>query len=194
MARGKRADAQRFMDLVAPLERKVYFTCLHLMTNREDAEDCAQDALQKAYERFHTFRGDSLFSTWLYTLTTRVCMDALRKRREIYSLDLLLEEGFEVSSDEAELYLQLEEKERKAALREGIKQLPPDFRAALVLVDLQGLPYQEAALALDVPEGTVKSRVNRARKALYKILLENRELFLGDARLNDERRERNELS
>ncbi|NLX83448.1 MAG: sigma-70 family RNA polymerase sigma factor [Clostridiales bacterium] len=192
MARGK-ADPQRFMELVAPLERKVYFTCLHLMTNREDAEDCAQDALQKAFERFHTFKGQSQFSTWLYTLTTRVCMDALRKRREVYSLDLMREEGFEVSSTEAEMYLQLEEKERRAMLREGIKQLPPDFRAALVLVDLQGMPYAEAAQALHVPEGTVKSRVNRARKALYNILMENRELFMGDQRLNDERRKSHDL-
>lgn len=189
MAAKPRADAQRFEELVLPLEKKVYFTCLHLMRNREDAEDCAQEALMKAFRSFHTFREQSSFSTWLYTITTRVCLDALRRRREVYSLDLMREEGFEIPSDGAEMYLQLEEAERKAALSSGIQELPPDFRAALVLADLQGLPYQEAAQALGVPEGTVKSRVSRARKALYRILLSKRELFEQPERLNGERRE-----
>ena len=188
MAAKQTADARRFEELVIPLERKVYFTCLHLMRNREDAEDCAQEALLKAYRSFHTFKEQSAFSTWLYTITTRVCLDALRRRREVFSLDLLREEGFEIPTDEAENYLRLEEQERKAALNAGIGELPPDFRAALVLVDLQGLPYQEAAQALGVPEGTVKSRVSRARKALYNILLNKRELFDQPERLNGERR------
>lgn len=189
MAAKHKTDAQRFEELVIPLEKKVYYTCLQLMRNREDAEDCAQEALLKAFRNFHTFRAEAQFSTWLYTIVTRVCMDALRRRREIYSLDLLREEGFEIPSDEAEMYLKLEEAERKAALTAGIQELPPDFRAALVLVDLQGLPYQEAAQALGVPEGTVKSRVSRARKALYNILLTKRELFPQNHRLNGERRE-----
>ena len=92
-----------------------------------------------------------------------------------------------------EAYLLLEEKERKAALKEALKELPVDFRAALVLVDLQGLKYQEAAQALDIPEGTAKSRVARARGMLKKILLTRRELFTGEGRLNDERRNRHDL-
>jgi len=67
--------------------------------------------------------------------------------------------------------------------------LPADFRAAVVLVDLQGLPYREAARALDIPEGTLKSRVSRARNTLYKILLKHGELFLAEDRLSGERRD-----
>ncbi len=189
MAAKPRADAQRFEELVLPLEKKVYFTCLHLMRNREDAEDCAQEALMKAFRSFHTFKEQSSFSTWLYTITTRVCLDALRRRREVYSLDLMREEGFEIPSDGAEMYLQLEEAERKAALSSGIQELPPDFRAALVLVDLQGLPYQEAAQALGVPEGTVKSRIFTLKKKLRALMGEEEELFEQPERLNGERRE-----
>ena len=186
--------AARFERLVAPHERQVYFTCLSFMGTREDAEDCAQEALLKAYRKMDSFKGQSQFSTWLYTLVSRVCLDALRKRREVVSLDVLREEGFEPQDEEAEAFLQLEQKERKAAVREALAKLPVDFRAALILVDLQGLPYREAAAALEVPEGTLKSRVNRGRKALYKLLLYSRELFDTDSRQNGERREAHELS
>ena len=184
---------ERFEQLVTPLEKQVYFTCFHMMGNREDAEDCAQEALLKACRNLDSFRNQSRFSTWLYTLVTRVCLDALRKKKNEYSLDLLREEGFEPASEEAEAYLQLEEKERKMILKKAVSQLPLDFRAAVVLVDLQGLPYQEASEALGVPEGTLKSRVSRARKALYQILVSQGELFTPGTRLNDERRQRHEL-
>lgn len=186
--------AARFERLVAPHERQVYFTCLSFMGNREDAEDCAQEALLKAYRKMDSFKGESLFSTWLYTLVSRVCLDALRKRREVLSLDVLREEGYEPADEDAEAFLQLEQKERKAAVRQALRQLPVDFRAALILVDLQGLPYQEAASALGVPEGTLKSRVNRGRKALYRLLIGSRELLGDESRLNGERREAHELS
>lgn len=190
---GVRADAQntaaRFEALAAPLERQVYFTCLGMMGHPQDAEDCAQEAMLKAYRGFAGFRGDAQFSTWLYAIATRTCLDALRKRREVYSLDLLREDGVEPVFEGPDAYSQLETKERKAALKAAIAKLPPDFRAALVLTDLQGLPYQEAALALDIPLGTVKSRVNRARNALRIQLSDLGELFGTVERLNDERRE-----
>lgn len=186
----KRADPEKFEQLILPLEKKVYFTCLQLMGNREDAEDCAQEALLKAYRNFSSFKGQSKFSTWLYTVVTRVCLDALRRRKEVFSLDEMLEEGYEPSSGEAEAYLKLEEKERKALLQEALREIPPDFRLALVMIDLQGLSYQETAGILSLPEGTVKSRLYRARKMLQGLLMKNRELFLSEPRLNDERRER----
>ena len=85
-------NAQAFEAAVAPYERQVYFTCLRIMGNPQDAEDCAQEAMLKAYHAFAGFRGDSKASTWLYTIATRCCMDALRRRREVVSLDSL--DGF----------------------------------------------------------------------------------------------------
>lgn len=189
----KRADPEKFEQMILPLERQVYFTCLQIMGNREDAEDCAQEALLKAYRNFSSFKGQSKFSTWLYTLVSRVCLDALRRRREVFSLDEMLEEGYEPSSGEAEAYLKLEEKERKALLHQALREVPPDFRLPLVMIDLQGLSYQETAGILSLPEGTVKSRLYRARKMLQGLLIKNRELFQPEPRLNDERRERHGL-
>ena len=185
--------AQRFMQLVSPLEKKVYFTCLRMMGNREDAEDCAQEALLKAYGAFSTFRGEARFSTWLYTLMMRTCLDALRRRKDDVSLDALREEGYEPVGEAAEAYLKLEQEERRAALIAALNTLPADFRAVMVLLDLQGLTCREVARVLDVPEGTVKSRASRARRALYRELSNNRELFADELRHNDERRSRNDL-
>ena len=187
------SGAQRFMRLVSLLEKKVYFTCLRMMGNREDAEDCAQEALLKAYGAFSTFRGEARFSTWLYTLVMRTCLDALRRRKDDVSLDALREEGYEPVGETAEAYLKLEQEERRAALIAALNTLPADFRAVMVLLDLQGLTCREAARVLDVPEGTVKSRASRARRALYRELSNNRELFADEERHNDERRSRNDL-
>ena len=187
------SGAQRFMRLVSLLEKKFYFTCLRMMGNREDAEDCAQEALLKAYGAFSTFRGEARFSTWLYTLVMRTCLDALRRRKDDVSLDALREEGYEPVGETAEAYLKLEQEERRAALIAALNTLPADFRAVMVLLDLQGLTCREAARVLDVPEGTVKSRASRARRALYRELSNNRELFADELRHNDERRSRNDL-
>ena len=187
------SGAQRFMRLVSLLEKKVYFTCLRMMGNREDAEDCAQEALLKAYGAFSTFRGEARFSTWLYTLVMRTCLDALRRRKDDVSLDALREEGYEPAGEAAEAYLKLEQEERRAALIAALNTLPADFRAVMVLLDLQGLTCREVARVLDVPEGTVKSRASRARRALYRELSNNRELFADELRHNDERRSRNDL-
>jgi len=187
------SGAQRFMQLVAPLEKKVYFTCLRMMGNREDAEDCAQEALLKAYGAFSTFRGEARFSNWLYTLMMRTCLDALRRRKDDVSLDALREEGYEPAGEAAEAYLKLEQEERRAALIAALNTLPADFRAVMVLLDLQGLTCREAARVLDIPEGTVKSRASRARRALYRELSRQKELFTEKTRHNDERRSHNDL-
>lgn len=187
-----RTDPAVFEREIAPLERQVYFTCLSLMGNKEDAEDCAQEAMLKAYKSFHTFRGQSKLSTWLFTLVTRVCLDSLRKRKEVFSLDALLEEGYEPVSEDVEAYQLLEASERKALLNQALKEVPPDFRLVLVMVDLQNLSYQDAAQVLSLPEGTVKSRLYRGRKILRSLLLKNRELFTDEPRHNGERRETHE--
>jgi RNA polymerase sigma-70 factor (ECF subfamily) len=180
--------ADRFEQLAAPLEKQIYFSCLSMMGNREDAEDCAQDAMLRAYRALDSFRGDSSFLTWLYAIAVRACLDALRKRKETFSLDFMREEGWDIPDTAPDAYLQLEEKERRRILKAAIALLPPDFRGPQVLVDLQGLSYQEAAEALGLPLGTLKSRVHRARQALYKSLCESRELLDIVPRPIDERR------
>ena len=182
-------SSQTFEKLVAPCERQVYFTCLGMMGNAQDAQDCAQETMLKAFLGFAGFKGEAKVSTWLYSIATRCCTDALRRRHETISLEQLQEDGFDPPGDAPSPYLQLEAGERKRLLREALQQLPCEHRQPIVLCDLQGLSYEEAAQALDLPLGTVKSRLNRARASLKNTLSKNAELFSLKTRPTDERRE-----
>jgi RNA polymerase sigma-70 factor (ECF subfamily) len=107
-----------------------------------------------------------------------LCTDALRKRRDAVSLDALREEqGFDVPDAAPTAYARLEEHERLRLLREGLSLLPADMREMIVLRDVQGKSYEEIGEILDVPLGTVKSRVSRAREKLSVILKKSSELF-----------------
>lgn len=187
--RSKQEAISAFEAAVAPHERQVYFTCLHMMGNREDAEDCAQEAMLKAFRGFSRFQGRSKVSTWLYSIATNVCLDALRKRKDTLSLDAMREAGWETADGAPEAYERLEASERKRLIKEALGEMPAEFRAALTLVDLQGLSYQDAAEALGLPLGTVKSRLSRARNLLMLSLSRQPELFGADLRHNGERRE-----
>lgn len=174
----KRKEAERFEALAAGEERRVYAACYHMMGNREDALDCAQETMLRAYRAFSAFRGEAQFSTWITRIAMNVCTDALRKRRDAVSLDALREEqGFDPKDQGLEVYAQLEEKERKRLLKEALSLLPAEMRRMIVLRDVQGLSYDEVAKILDMPLGTVKSRISRAREKLAAILKKSSELF-----------------
>lgn len=179
LARAKKGDPQAFEALVTPYERQVYFTCLKLMGDPQSAEDCAQEAMLRAFRSLKQYRGESAFSTWMYKVAYSACLDAMRKqkRRPQESLDTLTEAGFTPPSHEAGPYEALEKKERLAVLRAAIAALPEDLRQTLVLSQLENLSYEEVAAMTGVALGTVKSRVNRAREKLKQILTESRELF-----------------
>ena len=174
----KKQTAEHFERLAGECENKVYALCYHMMGNREDALDCAQETMLRAFRAFDSFRRDAQFSTWISRIASNVCVDALRKRREVYSLDGMQEDtGFDVQDDSPGVYAQLEEKERKRLLREGLQALHPEMRQMIILRDVQGLSYDEVAEALQLPLGTVKSRISRAREKLSAILRESSELF-----------------
>ena len=174
----KKKKAERFERLAAESERQVYSVCFHMMGSREDAQDCAQEAMLRAFRAFDTFRQDASFSTWLTRIAMNVCTDALRKRRDAVSLDALREDqGFDVPDAAPTAYARLEEKERLRLLREGLSLLPPDMRQMIVLRDMQGKSYEEIGEILELPLGTVKSRVSRAREKLSVILKKSSELF-----------------
>ena len=174
----RKRDTGQFERLAAESERQVYSVCFHMMGNREDAQDCAQEAMLRAFRAFDTFRRDASFSTWITRIAMNVCTDALRRRRDAVSLDSLREDqGFDVPDTAPTAYARLEEKERLRLLREGLSQLPPDLRQMIVLRDMQGKSYEEIARILEVPLGTVKSRVSRAREKLAAILKKSLELF-----------------
>ena len=174
----RKQNAEQFERLAGENERQVYAVCYHMMGNREDAQDCAQEAMLRAFRAFDSFRQDASFSTWITRIAMNVCTDALRKRRDAVSLDALrVEQGFDVPDAAPTAYARLEEKERLRLLREGLSLLPPDMRQMIVLRDMQGKSYEEIGEILELPLGTVKSRVSRAREKLSVILKKSSELF-----------------
>jgi RNA polymerase sigma-70 factor (ECF subfamily) len=162
-------DAEAFTTLVRRHEARVYRLCLRLIGNADDAADAAQDALVMVARKLDTFRGDARFTTWLHRVTMNVCHDHLRaakRRPAVLRLDDEQPErelGEPVADHASAVAAQ---RDVAAALR----LVPQEFRAALVLADVQDLPYDEIADVLDVPVGTVKSRVHRGRIALARAM------------------------
>lgn len=178
-----------FEDMASRAEKQVYRTCLHMMGNAADAEDCAQETMLKAYRAFDSFRGDASFATWITRIAINVCKDALRKRREVVSLEALREEkGFDPPDGQKSAYTRLEEKERLHLLRQGLLQMPSEARQLIVLRDFRNLSYEEIAQTLQLPIGTVKSRISRAREKLVQYLKNHSELFSSDSVQRNERR------
>lgn len=162
----------QFLDEHAPL---VYNLALRLVGNPSDAEDLAQDALIRALKALPQFRGESSLSTWVYRITVNTWKNRVRseKRRGLWkmiSLNLFTgdeqDEEPAFKADDAPLDSGLETSERGGLVQKALLELDEDSRAVLVLRELQGQSYQEIAQALGVPEGTVKSRLSRAREAL----------------------------
>ena len=181
--RAKRGDQSAFERLVLDNQNRVYSLALRLVNDREEAADLAQEAFVKAWQGLPSFQGESSFATWIYRLTTNVCIDWLRrqKRREGVEPSVSLddeESGWAEPADrDSDPPLLLERSERGKALARGLDRLPDWQRRALVLRELSGLSYQEIGQALDIDLGTVKSRIARARLNLRKILLEDGNFF-----------------
>lgn len=174
----KKQETEQFERLAGESERQVYAVCWHMMGNRLDAEDCAQETMLRAFKAFGSFRRDASFSTWITRIAMNVCTDALRKRRPNTSLDAMRDEtNFDVPDTAPTAYAQLEQKERIRLLREGLDQLPEDMRKMIILRDMRGMSYDDISQTLDIPLGTVKSRVSRAREKLCAILQKSSELF-----------------
>ncbi len=171
------AVADRFEALAAEREKMVYGVCYHMLGNREDALDCAQEAMLRAFRAFPRFRGEASFATWIDRIAVNTCLDFIRKRKNTVSLDALREEGIELKDAGIGAYAALERKERMAALRAGLQALPEDMRAVVIMRDVRGMRYDEIGEALCLPEGTVKSRISRAREKLIAYLRNHAELF-----------------
>ena len=170
-------EVNAFEDLVAAYEKNVYNLALRMTGNAQDAEDMAQEAFIKAYNSLSHFRGDSKFSVWLYRIVSNVCLDFLRRqnRRPASSLSQEDDDGEEVQLDVPDESqspeLLLERQLTREAVQRGLQALSEEQRQILLLREIQGLSYEEIAQTLDLEEGTVKSRIFRARKKLCAFLL-----------------------
>lgn len=176
VARVRDGDGDAFEKLMLENQTKVYNLALRMVGNEEDAFDMSQEAFIKAYNSILCFRGDCRFSVWLYRLTTNVCLDFLRSagRRSHSSLsyedDGDEEKELEIPDERFSPENEVEKRELREAVNRGLMKLPKDYRAILLLREIDGLSYEEIGQALDLEEGTVKSRIFRARKKLCAIL------------------------
>lgn len=175
ISQAAQGDTQAFAHLVERYETVVYHQALRLVGNREDAADVTQEVFWKAWRALPTFRRESSFSTWLYRLTDNACLDLLRrekKRRGDASLDdeesLSLAQQLPHPGPSPQEHL--ERGERMTALEQGLQQLSQEHRRILVLREINGLSYQEIGTILGLSDGTVKSRLARARLALANYL------------------------
>ena len=182
--KAKSGDIEAFEQLIISCEKKVFNIAYRMIGNYDDANELAQEVFIKAFRSIKNFKGDSLFSTWIYKITANVCLDELRKRKNknIVSLDqdIELNDGDvkrQISDNAPSPDMEVESKEIKTIVNESIQQLPDDYKSVIILRDIQGFSYDEISKIVNCPEGTVKSRLNRARQALKKILQGRKELF-----------------
>lgn len=182
--RAKKGDETAFEVLVTDNEKRIYNLCRRLTGNPEDAAELTQEAFLNAWRGLSRFQGESSFSTWLYRLASNACIDFLRKekRRQNLSMTVSLDDEEEARQVELpdERYApeqELERTEVRQAVAAGLERLTPEHRQVLVMREINGLSYAEIGAVLGLEEGTVKSRIARARNALRKVLTERGNFF-----------------
>ena len=169
-------DSDAFAVMMDLYQKQVYNLALRTVGNPEDAADMTQEAFLRAYRAIGSFRGDSKLSVWLYRLTQNVCIDFLRSKGRKPTVSLTVEneadevQELDVADDRFDPEEQYQRKALRDAVRRGLDSLPEEYRAILVLREINGLSYAEIGEQLQLEEGTVKSRLFRARKKLCEFL------------------------
>ena len=169
-------DRNAYEALVLANQKNVYNLALKMTNSGEDALDISQDAFFKAYRQLGSFRGESRFSVWLYRLTYNLCVDLLRKKPHSATIPLsYTDEDGGVHELEIPDMRDLPEdhalhRETQETIAGSINELNPLHKEILVMREVTGMNYREIADTLDLSEGTVKSRLARARLSLANIL------------------------
>lgn len=174
----RQGDLDAFDKLVRLYEKQVYNVALRFVGSPEDAFDISQETFLRVFRSLSGFKGNSAFSTWIFRVESNICIDYARKesRRRRH------ERSFVVDTDDGEVVLEVpdiryspENASEKAmlaeALRECMKRLSPEHRQVLSLREASGMSYAEIAETLGIEEGTVKSRIARARETLRSLLI-----------------------
>jgi RNA polymerase sigma-70 factor (ECF subfamily) len=158
-------DAPAFEELVMTYQHRVFGVALRMLGNRAEAEEVAQEAFVRAHRAIGEFRGDAKLSTWLYAITSRLCLNRLAsgERRLTRQGEAAL---LRLSDAGPRPDAALERRELETALGRAIAELPEDRRIVVVLRDIEGLSYEEIAQVLELELGTVRSRLHRARADL----------------------------
>ena len=155
-------DHDAFEEIMRAHENRVFSVCLRITGDREMALDATQETFLTVFRKARQFRGKAAVGTWIYRIAVNTCYDVLRKqkRRPSEPLPDHLDPGDQSALDAVEAA------GLRPGLRDALRSLPPEFRAAVVLSDVEGMSLPEAAEVLGVPVGTMKSRVFRGRRLL----------------------------
>jgi RNA polymerase sigma-70 factor, ECF subfamily len=170
-------DQTAWEDIVRQHRRKVFNIAYKFTGRHDEAEDLTQDIFLKIFKSLHTFDRRANFQTWLVSVSRNLCIDhyrSVRKERETISRDVDAADLSPVSHD-LPADTRLERADRVVMLRQALDKLAPTLRTAVMLRDIQELTYQEIADQLQLPEGTVKSRINRGRTELARQIQKLRE-------------------
>jgi RNA polymerase sigma-70 factor (ECF subfamily) len=187
VTRVRQGDQRAFRLLVERYQRKVFSVALGMLKDKEESMDVSQEAFVKVYKYLDHFKGDSSFYTWLYRITVNICIDVLRKKNALKGEQVEFDETVKMDAAEANigsLGSQLGTNPQKAALRRelaekinaALQEVPEKHRAILLLREVEGMSYEDLARTLEIPKGTVMSRLFHARLKVQKILSEYLEL------------------
>ena len=177
MARAALDDDQAFTELVRRYQSRVVHLVSRLLNDRQVSEDIAQEVFVRVHLHRRNYRTGSKFSTWLFTIAANLAKNEIRRRkrrRNWSSLDEMEEKlkdaSLQFADPRANKEDDLEKEQLSGVVGQAITTLPERYRIALVLRDIEGLAYEEIGMALKIPGGTVRSRINRARLMLKKKL------------------------
>lgn len=182
--RSRKGDRSAFDALVVRYQDRAYKYAFRLVRDPNEAADIVADSFVRVYNALHHFRGQSAFSTWLYRIVTNCFLDARKKVKN--KTHLSLEQTMSVEDGEIQRQIEdpaegpeaiLEKNAREDAVQFALGDMPEFQKAMLVMYHVEGLSYEEISDSLDLPIGTVKSRLNRARVALRDKLSGHMELF-----------------
>lgn len=167
-----KGDQNAYAEIVELYKDKVFQLCYRMLGNRHEAEDMAQEAFIRAYVNIASFNINLKFSTWLYRIATNLCIDRIRKKKPDFYLDAEVSgtDGLtmysQIPSDTALPEEEVESMELQDIIQREISQLPEKYRSVIVLKYIEELSLNEISEILDMPLGTVKTRIHRGREAL----------------------------
>lgn len=171
-----KGDQDAYAEVVEIYKDKIFQICYRMLGNRHEAEDIAQEAFLRAYVNINSFNINLKFSSWLYRIATNLCIDRIRKKKPDYYLDAEV-----AGTDGLTMYSQIpaetrlpeedvESLELRDTIQKEISKLPEKYRTVIVLKYIEELSLNEISAILDIPLGTVKTRIHRGREALRKQL------------------------
>ncbi|HET8786628.1 MAG TPA: sigma-70 family RNA polymerase sigma factor [Candidatus Limnocylindrales bacterium] len=163
--RFRAGEPDAFTEIVRRHQQRVYSLCLRMLGEADAAADVAQDTFLTVLRKLESFRGDAAFTTWLHRVAVNACYDELRRKRRRPILHVVSDDGPEHDPGPS-IADHADEVVGTSDAAAALASIPEEFRVAVVLADVQDLPYDQIAEILEVPVGTVKSRVHRGRVAL----------------------------